>query len=376
MKKNIVILGSTGSVGKNSLEIISNFPDRFNVTALSANTNIKLLEHQIKKFKPGFAAVYDKILAGELQKKCPDTEIFSKEEGIKKLCGIKECDMVLNAIIGSSGLKYTVEAVYNKKNIALANKESYVMAGLILNELIKKYNVRIIPVDSEHSAIFHLLQGLNKKEIEKYYLTASGGPFFNKHSKDFIKITVKDTMKHPVWNMGGKITVDSATMINKGFEVIEAHHFFNIDYDAIEVVIHPQSIIHSMVRTVDGEIYAQLSPPDMRFPILNALSFPEKLKNPFKALDFFNQKSLTFKKPDFRKFPLLKYSYEIGMKGGNLPAALSLADDIAVEQFLIKKIKFNDIYPCIKKIIKKVKYIEIPDLDDIFRLEKEIKYGG
>ena len=282
MKKNIVILGSTGSIGQNSLEIISKFKDRFNVTGLSANRNIDLLEKQINIFKPEYAAVNNETSGRELQKKCKNTKILIGQQGIKKLCGIKKCSLVLNAIIGSSGLKYTVEAIYNRKNIALANKESYVMAGRIINKLIKKYKVKIIPVDSEHSAIFHLINNLNKKDIEKYYLTASGGPFVNKPVREFMKITIKDTMKHPIWKMGGKITVDSATMINKGFEIIEAHYLFNIDFNDIKVIIHPQSIIHSMVKTKDGEIYAQLSPPDMKFPILNALSYPEKLKNPFK----------------------------------------------------------------------------------------------
>ncbi|MBU1077479.1 MAG: 1-deoxy-D-xylulose-5-phosphate reductoisomerase [Spirochaetes bacterium] len=373
--KNIVILGSTGSIGKNSLEIIDKFKDKFNVLALSANKNINLLEKQIKKFKVGMAAVYDETLAKQLQKKCRNTEIYSGTDGIKKLCAFKKCDLILNAIIGSSGLKYTVESIYNRKNIALANKESYVMAGPILNDLIRKYKVDIIPVDSEHSAIFHLIKNLDsRKDIEKIYLTASGGPFLNKPIQEFVQITIEDALKHPVWSMGGKITVDSATLINKGFEVIEAVHLFKIGYQDIDVVIHPQSIIHSMVKVIDGEIYAQLSPPDMKFPILNALSYPEKLKNPFQSLDLYKLKNLSFQKPDNNKFPLLKYSYDIGKKGGNLPAALSIADDIVVSQFLERKIRFNDIFPGIKNIVENVKYMETPDLDDILRLEKEINY--
>ena len=344
MKKNIVILGSTGSIGRNALKIIDRFKEKFNITGLAVNKNISLLEKQINKFNPELASVYDKAEADKLQKKCKHTKILAGADGIKKLCSLKKCDMVLNAIIGSSGLQYTVEAVYNRKDIALANKESYVMAGGILNRLIKKYNVKIIPVDSEHSAIFHLINNLNKTDIEKYFLTSSGGPFFNKPVHEFDSISIDETMNHPTWNMGGKITVDSATMMNKGFEIIEAHHLFNIDFNDIEVIIHPQSIIHSMVKTRDGEIYAQMSPPDMKFPILNALSYPEKLDNPFKSLDLFKMNSLTFQEPDFKKFPLLKLAYEIGKKGGNLPAALSIADDIAVNQFLEGKIKFIDIY--------------------------------
>ncbi len=217
MKKNIVILGSTGYIGINTLEIISKFPDRFNVLGLSANKNIELLNKQIRKFKPEYAAVYNKELAKQLQKKCKDIKILSEEDGIKKICALKKCNIVVNAIIGSSGLKYTVEAIYNRKNIALANKESYVMAGSLLNDLIKKYKVDIIPVDSEHSAIFHLLHNQNKNDIEKIYLTASGGPFLNRPIQEFVKITIEDTLKHPVWSMGGKITVDSATLINKAY---------------------------------------------------------------------------------------------------------------------------------------------------------------
>lgn len=376
MKKNIVILGSTGSIGRNALKIIEKFNDLFNIVGLSANKNINLLKSQIKKFQPDYVAVYNEGLASQLQKKCPGHKIYSGETGLKKLCGLRKSDIILNAIIGSSGLKYTVEAIYNKKNIALANKESYVMAGDILNKLKRKYKVQIIPVDSEHSALFHLIEPLqNKKDVEKIYLTASGGPFLNKPIQEFIKITMEDTLKHPVWSMGGKITIDSATLINKGFEVIEAHYLFNIDYKNIEVIIHPQSIIHSMIKTIDGEIYAQMSPPDMKFPIQSALSYPEKLKSPFQSIDFFKQKSLTFQSPDFNKFPLLEYSYKIGKKGGNLPAALSIADDIVLAGFLERKIKFNDIFPCIKNLVENIKYVEIPNLDDIFKLEKKMNKG-
>jgi len=372
MVKNIVILGSTGSIGQNALKIIEKFPDKFKVIGLSANENIDLLQKQILDFNVPCAAVYNEKKAVELKKSCPDSKSSAGEEGIKELCRLTDCSMVLNAIIGSSGLCYTVEAIRQKKNIALANKESYVMAGEILNQLIKENNIQIIPVDSEHSAIFHLINNLNKNDIEKYYLTSSGGPFLYKPSDEFDNITIEDTMNHPTWDMGGKITVDSATMMNKGFEVIEAHYLFNADYDDIEIVIHPQSIIHSMVKTRDGEVYAQMSPPDMKFPILNALSYPDKLENPYKGLNLFDLKDLTFQKPDSSKFPLIEYAYEAGRRGGNIPAALSIADDIAVSQFLNGKIKYKDIYTTIKKIVGNIKYIEKPDLDDILRMEKEM----
>jgi len=251
------------------------------------------------------------------------------------------------------------------------------MAGDIIMNLARHNGTKIIPIDSEHSAIFHLLLNQKPENIEKIILTASGGPFRNWRKTDLRKVTPIDALKHPVWSMGSKITIDSATMINKGFEVIEAHHLFNISYDKIDVVIHPQSIIHSMIQTIDGEIYAQMSPPDMRYPILNALFFPDKVKNPFKSLDIDKIRKITFEKPDYKKFPLLKYSYEIGKKGGNLPSALTVADDVAVDMFLKRKIKFNKIFTTIKKIVESVKFIDKPDINDIFRTEKYIleKYG-
>jgi 1-deoxy-D-xylulose-5-phosphate reductoisomerase len=314
----------------------------------------------------------DESSAEKLKKQFPDNKILSGEDGIKELCRLKNCDLVLNAIIGSSGLKYTIESINHKKDLALANKESMVMAGDIVNQLAIENEVKIIPVDSEHSAIFHLIENINKNELEKIYLTASGGPFLNTPITEFKDITPEKALAHPVWKMGGKITVDSATMMNKGLELIEAHYLFHMPYEDMEVIIHPQSIIHSMIKTIDGEMYAQMSLPDMKYPILNALTYPDKVKHGFEQLDLFEQESLTFKKPDMERFPLLKLAYEIGKKGGNLPAALTLADDIVVEKFLNHEIKFTDIYPMINKIVNSVKYIENPKLEDILSLEKEL----
>lgn len=373
MVKNVVILGSTGSIGQNTLKIIQKFPQQFKVLGLSGGKNAYRLYQQIKQFKPEYAAVYDREAYEELSRKVKNCHLLYGEQGIKQLCGLKKASIILNAIIGSSGLKYTVAAIINKKRIALANKESYVMAGDIINQLIKKYKVDIIPVDSEHSAIFHLLLNQKKECIEKVILTASGGPFRRKHVREFIEITLEDTLKHPVWSMGSKITVDSATLINKGFEVIEAHYLFNIPYDKIAVIIHPQSIIHSLVQTLDGEFYAQMSTPDMKNPILNALSYPDMNKYPFEKLKLDELDHLSFQQPDHKKFPLLDYCFKIGKKGGNLPAALCIADDIVVERFLNNRIKFHEIPDQIMNMVKHIKYVEKPDIDYIFWLEKYMK---
>ncbi len=374
--KKIIILGSTGSIGKNTLNVIKKTGNRVKVIGISIRRNIKEAEKQIKEFKPKYVAVLEKKAADILQRRVKGVNILRGEEGILSLLE-KRIDMVVNAVIGSSGLKYTYYAVKNGLDISLANKESLVMAGDIIMNLARHNGTKIIPIDSEHSAIFHLLLNQKPENIEKIILTASGGPFRNWRKTDLRKVTPIDALKHPVWSMGSKITIDSATMINKGFEVIEAHHLFNISYDKIDVVIHPQSIIHSMIQTIDGEIYAQMSPPDMRYPILNALFFPDKVKNPFKSLDIDKIRKITFEKPDYKKFPLLKYSYEIGKKGGNLPSALTVADDVAVDMFLKRKIKFNKIFTTIKKIVESVKFIDKPDINDIFRTEKYIleKYG-
>jgi len=370
--KNIIILGSSGSIGRSTLEVIRAFKNRFRVIALTVKQNIKILAKQIKEFSPRYVAVLDSYAAEKLKKRITDTKILTGEEGIKTLISLKNIDIIVNAIIGSAGLRYTYEAVKKGKTIALANKESLVMAGKIIMQTARKYKSTIVPIDSEHSALFQLLQNKKHNEIEKIILTASGGPFLYWRRIDLRNVTPWEALKHPVWRMGNKITVDSATMINKGFEVIEAHHLFNIDYDKIDVIIHPQSIIHSMIQTIDGEIYAQLSPPDMKYPILIALAYPERLENPFQRLSLEKIKKLTFERPDYKKFPLLKYAYEIGKKGGNLPAALTVADEIAVKLFLQRKIKFNQIFKTIKNIVESIKFIENPDIEDIFNTEKYI----
>jgi len=373
--KNIVILGSSGSIGKSVIEVVREFKNEFKIIGLAVRENIEVLIKQVKEFLPAYVAIlnreaYKRILVKKDLFK--GVKFLEGEEGIEEVATLKEADIVVNAIVGSSGLRYTYKALESGNDVALANKESLVMAGEILNKLAKKKRVRIIPVDSEHSAIFNLISNRKLDTIERIILTASGGPFRLWRKIDFKNIKVWQALKHPTWKMGSKITIDSATMANKGFEVIEAHYLFDIPYDKIDVVIHPQSLIHSMIETINGEIYAQISLPDMRYPILNALSYPEILKNPFKRLELKDLKKLTFEMPDYKKFPLLSYAYEIGKKGGNLPAAFVVADDIAVKLFLKNKIKFNEIFKFIKKIVEKVKYIENPSLNDIFETEKFI----
>ncbi|MBN1897411.1 MAG: 1-deoxy-D-xylulose-5-phosphate reductoisomerase [Spirochaetes bacterium] len=370
--KRIIILGSTGSIGKNTLNIIRRMNKHFQVLALAVKNNIRILERQIHQFHPKYAAVLDIESAARLRKKVRGVTVLEGEEGIRSLLELKKADLVVNSIIGSAGLQYTHKAIREQLPVALANKESLVMAGKIIMKLARKNKVPIIPIDSEHSALFHLLKRTRPDEIEKIILTASGGPFLTWRKIDLVNVTPWDALRHPVWRMGSKITVDSATMLNKGFEIIEAHHLFDIDFNKIEVIIHPQSIIHSMIQTIDGEIYAQLSPPDMRFPILSALSFPEMIKNPLKPLGVEKIHRLSFQKPDVKKFPLLSYAYAIGKKGGNLPAALTVADEIAVKLFFERKLKFSHIFNKIKQIVESVKFIKNPDIEDIFKTERDI----
>ncbi len=370
--KNIVILGSTGSIGKNTIDVINNFSHKFKVLGLSAGKNLDLLIEQIKIVHPEYVAILDKENADILKNMFPDLKVFYAEEGIFELINIDGVDVFVNSIIGSPGLKYTYEIIKSGKQIALANKESIVMAGNILMPEAKKNNVEILPVDSEHSALFHLVADKEKEYIDKLILTASGGPFFDLSIEKLKTVSLQDALNHPVWKMGSKITIDSATLMNKGFEVIEAHYLFEMEYDRIDVIIHPESIIHSMIEMIDGEIYAQISKPDMRYPILNALSYPEKYNNPFPRLKLEDLKQLTFKAADNVKFPLLEYAYTIGKRGGNLPAALSAADDVVIDKFLKSRIKYIDIFPEIEKIVESIDFIKNPNIDDIFNTEKEI----
>jgi len=372
MAKNISILGSTGSVGTQTLEVIKRFPDRFRVVGLSVNRNIELLEKQIKEFKPLAVSVADEEKADELRRDV-DIEVFSGIDGVNKIAALNEADCIVTAVVGSCGLEPTVNAIRNKKDIALANKETLVAGGSIVMNEVKKHKVSLMPIDSEHSAIFQCLNGENKKEVSKIILTCSGGAFRD-HSKDEMqKVTLKQALAHPTWNMGGKITIDSSTLMNKGFEVIEAYWLYNVDYDNIDVVVHPQSIVHSMVEFVDGSIIAQLGVPSMKIPIQYALSYPERLSINENNIDITEVKKLEFEKPDTERFPCLKYAYDAGKQGGTMPAVMNAANEIAVAAFLKEKIQYIDIPKIIKQAMDNHKNIKNPELDDILEIDRKVK---
>jgi 1-deoxy-D-xylulose-5-phosphate reductoisomerase len=365
MKKRIAILGSTGSIGINALWVINKFKQHFEVVGLAANKNVDLLRDQVQKFNPEVACLFDEEKAEELAWKLKEhpCEVVSGQAGLIKVACLKKADLVICAIVGSVGLIPLIEAIKAKKQIGLANKEALVMAGNIIMELARKNKVKILPLDSEHNAIFQCLEGKDYNTIKRIILTGSGGPFRERENLD--NITKEETLKHPTWQMGEKITIDSATLMNKGLEVIEAHYLFNVAVSNIKVVIHPQSIIHSLVEFVDGSILAQMSVTDMRIPIAYALSYPERLEGVLSFLDLTQIKQFTFEEPDLDKFPCLAYGYEAGRKGGTLPAVLNASNEIAVKRFLNQEIKFTDIHRIIKKVMDRHKIIDNPTLDEI-----------
>src|SRR3989344_1735128 len=350
--KKLSILGSTGSIGTQTLEIVKNNPSEFRVAGLTTNNNIELLKKQIQEFKPIAVAVMDEEKADFLKGDI-NINVYSGIGGIIKIAKLNEVDTVVNSLVGSIGVKPTIEAIKNKKNIALANKETLVTAGSIVMQEIEKNNVDLMPIDSEHSAIFQCLNSNNfnkiinnkeiKNEVNKIIITCSGGAFKNLTKKQLGNVTAKDALKHPTWNMGNKITIDSATLMNKGFEVIEAHWLYNFPFKKIDVVMHPQSIIHSLVEFKDNSVIAQLGNPDMKIPIQYALSYPKRFSSNSKKLNLAEIKNLSFSEPNFELFPCLKYACDAGIKGGTLPAVLNAANEIAVYAFLEDKIKFLDI---------------------------------
>ena len=370
--KKLSILGSTGSIGTQTLDIVKSNPGEFKVVGLTTNKNIELLKKQINEFKPEAVAVMDKEKT-DLLKRDVDINVYSGIDGIIKIATLNEVDTVVNSLVGSIGVKPTIEAIKNKKNIALANKETLVTAGSIVMEEVRKNNVNLMPIDSEHSAIFQCINGEQIKDINKITITASGGPFKDYLKEQLENVTVKDALNHPTWNMGNKITIDSATLMNKGFEVIEAHWLYEIGYENIEVVIHPQSIIHSLVEFKDNSTLAQFSPPNMKIPIQYALSYPKRLKLETKKLNLAQIKNLNFENPDLQKFPCLKYSYDAGNIGGTMPAVLNAANEVVVNAFLNEKIRFNDIPRLIKSMMEKHNIIKNPVLNEILEIDKAIK---
>ena len=372
--KKVFILGSTGSIGVNCLNVISKLKDDFEVTGLTVNSNTELLLEQIEKFNPGVIVVRDRNAANKISNTLPPgCQLFIGEEGLIKASTETEYDIFMGAMVGFAGLAPTIEAVKRGKRIALANKETLVVAGELVTDLCRENNSEIIPVDSEHSAIYQCLIGENLNEVEKLILTASGGPFLNKDKSFFENATIDEALNHPNWKMGSKITIDSATMMNKGLEVIEAHWLFGLPVDKIEVVIHPQSIIHSLVQFVDSSIKAQLGLPDMKLPIQYALTFPERFQNDFERTSLPEIGSLTFFEPDLTKFECLKLAFEAINEGGIAPCILNAANEVAVVKFLNKEIKFSHIPLLINKALDRVENCFSPDLETIFEYDKKTR---
>jgi 1-deoxy-D-xylulose-5-phosphate reductoisomerase len=372
MKKAIAILGSTGSIGKQVLEVVSIFPSRLRVCALAAKDEVDLIALQVKKFQPRIISVLNEEVKSKVEAKLAGikVEIFTGAEGLMKVATIADAKTVVVAIPGALALSAALEAVKLKKDIALATKEVLVAAGEIFMNEVKAAGVKLFPIDSEHSAIAQCLRGEDKKTVKKLILTASGGPFLKTPAEKFAQMTAKEAHKHPTWKMGPKITIDSASLMNKGFEVIEAHYLFGIDYANIEVVIHPESIIHSMVEFIDGSIKAQLGAPDMRVPIQYALLEEERQANHWNKLDFGKVPSMTFTKPDKVKFPCLEYAYEAGKKGGTTPAVLNAANEEAVSQFLKGKFTFDQIPVKIKAVLDKHESKSANELGDILTADE------
>lgn len=367
--KQVVILGSTGSIGTQALEVIDKLDD-YGVYALSCGKNIKLLKEQIKKYSPKVVCIEDSSSIKEIKDEFKNLEVLYGIDGLVELAKRSNYDIFLVATNGVVALRATIEAIKNKKQIALANKETLVMAGEIVSKIAKENNINIIPVDSEHSAVLQCLGGFDNKFSKRLYLTASGGPFLNNSRKDMEKFSASDALKHPRWNMGKKITIDCSTLVNKGFEVIEAHYLFDYDYENIKVVIHPQSLVHSMVEFVDGSFIAQMGVASMHIPIQYALTYPKRVEGiKTDSFDIFNQK-LEFYKPDYDKFPLLKLTLDCAKKGGIMNTVLNAANEVAVYKFLKGEIKFLDIEKIIFKTIEDTKNIINPSLDEIFEADK------
>lgn len=370
--KKITILGSTGSIGCSALDVIGKNPERFQVVALAAGKNIALLKKQIEKFKPKVVAVSAKESALQLRDSLTTKDkvkIFYDQEGLKEIASLPSADVVISAISGSAGLIPAIAAIEAGKDIALANKETMVMAGEIVTGRAIKKRVKIIPVDSEHSAIFQCLEGQKSKNLRRIILTASGGPFLDFTGNELKKVSLSQTLRHPNWKMGKKVTIDSASMMNKGLEVIEAKWFFNVDFSHIDVLIHPQSIVHSMVEFVDGAFLAQMGIPDMKLPIAYALTYPERIINDLPSLNLVKTGNLEFRNPDIKKFPCLSLAYAAGRCGGTAPVVLNAADEIAVAAFMEKKIRFIDLPKIIETVLDLHNSINTPSLEDILQAD-------
>lgn len=374
--RNIAILGSTGSIGTQTLDIIDRFPQKFRATVLTARKNVDLLAAQARKFLPERVVIADDSLYPHLKQLLNGLpiEVESGAEAIAEAASTDDVDIVVTAMVGYSGMIPTVKAIEAKKTIALANKETLVVAGEVVSRLVKKHGVNIIPVDSEHSAIFQCLRGESTLQARKIILTASGGPF-RQHTREQLEtVTVEDALHHPNWNMGAKVTIDSASMMNKGFEMIEARWLFDCPADKIEIVVHPQSIVHSMVEFNDGSVKAQLGIPDMHIPISYALGYPERLLSDSSSLSLSQYRNLTFEAPDYKKFPLLSFAFDAIRMGGSMPCVLNAANEIAVDAFLKGRIRFVDMPGLVEKTMEDSPFISNPSIEDFIELNRMARY--
>lgn len=375
--KKISILGATGSVGTQTLDVLRHESDNFILSGIAANKNYKKVISIIEEFHPKYVSLYDEKAYLVVQEYCKnnskDTIILNGMEGLNAIATIPEVDIVVISVVGMVGLIPTLHAIRSGKNIALANKETLVVAGELITYEAEKNKIQLLPVDSEHGAIFQCLQGNNKNDINKIILTASGGPFRGKSKEELLNIKPEDALKHPNWNMGKKISVDSATLMNKGLEVIEAHWLFNVDYDHIEVVVHPQSIMHSAIEYKDGSIIAQMGVPDMRLPIQYALNYPKRTGKIVNNLDLFKTGTLTFEKPDTTTFKSLNLAFEVGRAGGTYPAILNGANEAAVELFLNNKISFLDIGNLVENCLNSIDGNNKVDVDNIINADKKAR---
>jgi 1-deoxy-D-xylulose-5-phosphate reductoisomerase len=374
--KAITILGSTGSIGTQTLDILSQYPDKFRLVGLAAGRNVELLAQQVRQFKPEIVAICDAEKLPDLKAAIADLDpqpiLLAGDEGIIEVARYGDAEAVVTGIVGCAGLLPTIAAIEAGKDIALANKETLIAGGPVVLPLVQKHGIKLLPADSEHSAIFQCLQGVPEGGLRRILLTASGGAFRDLPVEKLAQVTVADALKHPNWTMGRKITIDSATLMNKGLEVIEAHFLFGLDYDHIEIVIHPQSIIHSLIELEDTSVLAQLGLPDMRLPLLYALSYPERISTTWERLDLVKCGSLTFREPDHQKYPCMKLAYAAGRSGGSMPAVLNAANEQAVALFLEERIRFLDIPRLIEQVCDRHQShnLATPTLDDIIAADQ------
>ncbi|PZU93708.1 MAG: 1-deoxy-D-xylulose-5-phosphate reductoisomerase [Pseudanabaena sp.] len=372
--KRITLLGSTGSIGTQTLDIVAEYPEQFQVVGMTAGGNIDLFAQQIRQFRPEIVAIANEKKLANLKEAIADLEtqpiVLAGAEALETVASYGDSEVVVTGIVGCAGLLPTIAAIKAGKNIALANKETLIAGGEVVVPLVKKHGVKLLPADSEHSAIFQCLQGVPDGGLRRIILTASGGAFRDRPTEDMAAVTVADALKHPNWAMGKKITIDSATLMNKGLEVIEAHYLFGVDYDHIEIVIHPQSIVHSLIELEDTSVLAQLGLPDMRLPLLYSLSYPERVPTQWERLDLVKCGTLTFRAPDHQKYPCMDLAYAAGRAGGTMPAVLNAANEQVVELFLQEKIRYVQIADLIKYVCDRHSHVTKPELEDILEADQ------